>query len=292
VFEQELAKLEVSPEAALKYNIDKEIYRLREVLDTPLPMLHAAAHKIWGDNNWVKFISTSHDYTGASDLEFYGYTCSNSVCRHDGHRRCRFSLGLVTSLDVYQVLCAEMRSSLARLDEAWRIWESDESSFKEISALIGKNPRYLSPRSEYRYGIDPHAEKVLINCRLAVHVETALSNLRTAQRVVYRYTLKTGPLFEHLSPTKDPNPRTKSSRPLGFHVALVSHPIAYYAYLDNNLWFCGPENAVSGDGLDMEVFLMLWSRSSETMPLAKIVSGSKAIVRGENASQGSTRSLV
>jgi hypothetical protein len=292
VFEQELAKLEVSPETALYYNVHKEISQLRKVLDEPLSMLRGSAHKVWSDKNWKEFISLRPGYTDEPESELYGRTCSNSACRRSGHNRCRFSLDLVTSLDVYQVLLTELRSRLARLESDWLIWESKDSSFKEVSALIGQNPKYLSPRVEYRYAFNPDTEKVLISCRLAVHVKTALDNLKTAQRVVYRHTLKSGPLFEHLSQTKASNPGTKSPQSLDLHVALVSRPVAYYAYLENNLWFFGPENAVSGDGLDMEVFLMLWSKSSETMPLAKIVSGSRAIVRGETASQGYIRSLV
>jgi len=282
VFESNLVKLEVFPDAAIGYNIGREISHLRMALNAPMPTLHAAAHWIWEAKGWDEFVSPRPNLSSEAELGLYGRACVSKDCRSAGHRRCRFPLDSVTVLDDFRTLCSELQSRLDRLERAWEAWELDESSLAEVSALIEKDPKYREPRDGHRYLFDYGVDKVLIGGRLAVHINTALGSMKTAQRAIYRQTLKSGSLYDRLSRTKAPNQAPKGPQGRDFQVALVPRSVAHYAYLENNLWLLSPDNATSGDDLDMEVFLMLWSKSAEIMPLVKIASAARAMVRGEN----------
>lgn len=282
IFEEDLAKLEVSVETAVNFNVQREISRLRGSLLEPLPRLRSSAHWLWTDEGWEDFLSP-HEPDSPTIL--FGRRCHNDDCRLDGHRRCRFSLDSVLKREDFTVLCADLRSRLDILEREWRAWESDESSFREVSTWLEKNPQ--SRGFGHGHAFAPGAKTILISARLRYHIDTALESMTTAQRVVYRHTLRSGSLYERLSRKKDVGSTNGERTGIDFHIALVSRSLANYAYLDINVWLYKGGNAITGDDLDMEVFLMLWAKSSQVMPLAKIASAARALVRGERSIAGS-----
>ena len=258
--EVELGKLNPSVEAAMNLHVYKQLEEVKKTLESP-------AHLLWQKTDEVRF--------GRQWGRLIVYNSANWPKSDALPRELPERLAFVLESKEFKKTQAALNQRLKNLTSDWELWESSESSIMSLVASIEADPAYKVYR---QMRVD---QLILTTSTLFVHHETALGDSTLAQRMLWRKTLIAGPMFNALTGTDGCNTRGQT------HLVVASRPVLEYAYGNHKSWVCMSYDSTPVDGLDMEMFLMLWAKSSGTLLVQQVASAARALVRAEKLGVGS-----
>lgn len=255
--EVELGKLNPSVEAAMNLHVYKQLEEVKKTLESP-------AHLLWQITDEVRF--------GRQWGRLIVYNSANWPKHEPLPRELPQSLAFVLESAEFKKTQAALALRLKNRVKDWERWESAESSIMSLVASIEADPSYRA------YKHLPADESILTSGTLFVHHETALGDSTLAQRMLWRKTLIAGPMFKALTGAEASNTRGQT------HLMVASRPVLEYAYGKHKNWVVMSYDSTPVDGLDMEMFLMLWAKSSGVKLVQQVASATHALVRAEKFS--------
>lgn len=284
-----LKEFEVSASTATGKNVYRELDLLRLRVESPLRDFHYAADEVWDKYGWAGYKPYHNNRIDVhlyghldprersrmnerfswrqSPAKWYGRECASRECRH-GPQTCR--LGLDELFDSEKFV-SERESALGRIDKIraeWEAWEKDQGSFDQITQLIEAGPGHQPPTRAPK-------DVVILPYVLRTSVLKTLQECTMAQRVIYRHTMLSGAILTALG--EEPGQR------FGFHdgLLLASRTVLSYAYENNQHIDLDMSQAVDTDGLDMEMFMMVLSRTHPAQGLRKTAAAARSLTRAE-----------
>lgn len=255
--EVELGKLNPSVEAAMNLHVYKQLEEVKKTLESP-------ARLLWQITDEVRF---AHRWSRLIIFDSAGWPKHEPLPRELPQ-----SLAFVLESKEFKKTQAALALRLKNRVKDWERWESAESSIMSLVASIEADPAYKV------YEHMRVEELILTTGTLFVHHDTALDESTLAQRMLWGKTLIAGPMFKALTGAEASNTRGQT------HLMVASRPVLEYAYGKHKNWVVMSYDSTPVDGLDMEMFIMLWAKSSGAKLVRQVASATHALVRAEKFS--------
>ena len=255
--EVELGKLNPSVEVAMKLHVYKQLEEVKKTLESP-------AHLLWQKTDDVRF---SRQWGSLIVFNSANWPKHDRLPKELSER-----LAFVLESAEFKKTQAALNKRLKNLISEWELWEAADASIMSLAASIEADPSY---RTYKHLSAD---ELILTSGTLLAHHETALGDSTLAQRMLWRKTLIAGPMFKALTGAEASNTRGQT------HLMVASRPVLEYAYGKHKNWVVMSYDSTPVDGLDMEMFLMLWAKSSGVKLVQQVASATHALVRAERFS--------